>query len=117
MDDLRDKIFSKVTQDMDPFKKIVKNIPGFKGYLERQTRRDSDKLIRETIFKRFRDLEARVSRLQRDFISQGQIGYVDDLERAALKLRTFADKVRTATRGYSGLFDAVQINEEEIARL
>lgn len=117
MNDLRDKIFSKVTQDMDPFKKIVKNIPGFKGYLERQTRRDSDKLIRETIFKRFRELEARVSRLQRDFINQGQIGYVDDLERAALKLRTFADKVRTATRGYSGLFDAVNINEEEIARL
>ncbi len=117
MDDLRDKIFAKVTGDMDPFKKILKNVPGFQGYLERQTRRDSDKLIREAIFKRFRELESRVSRLQRDFITQGQIADVDDLERGALKLRTFADKVRTASRGYSGLFDAVNINEEEIARL
>lgn len=117
MDNLRDKIFAKVTGDMDPFKRIVKNVPGFQGYIERQARRDSDKLIRETLFRRFRELEARVSRVQRDFIAQGMIGQVDDLERAALKLRTFADKVRTASRGYSGLFDAVNINEQEINRL
>jgi hypothetical protein len=55
--------------------------------------------------------------LQRDFIAQGEIRYVDDLEASALKLRTFADRVRTATRGYSGLFDAVKINEEELAKL
>ncbi|HEY5574815.1 MAG TPA: hypothetical protein VIK64_17465 [Anaerolineales bacterium] len=117
MNELRDRIFAKVTRDMDPFKRIVQNLPGFKGYLERQTRRDSDKLIRDVIFQRFRELEGHVSRIQRDFISQGQIGYVDDLERGALKIRTFADKVRTASRGYSGLFDAVNVNEQEIARL
>jgi hypothetical protein len=117
MDELRDKIFAKVTGDTDPFKRIMSKVPGFGGYVERQSRRDSDKLIRDIIFKRFRELEARVSGIQRDFIDQGQIKYVDDLERAALQMRTFADKVRTAARGYSGLFDAVKINEAELARL
>ena len=56
-------------------------------------------------------------RLQREFINSGDIGYVDDLEAAAIKLRTFADRVRRATRGYSGLFDAVKINEEELGRV
>lgn len=117
MDEFKDQVFGKVTGDMDPFKKILSKIPGFGGYVERQKRRDSDKLIRDTIFDRFRELEGRVSGLQRDFINQGAIFYVDDLEAAAIKLRTFADRVRTASRGYSGLFDAVDINEEELTKL
>jgi hypothetical protein len=102
---------------MDLITKIASKIPGFKGYLERQTRRDSDKLVRDTIFDRFRELEGRVSRLQRDLINQGQIAYVDDLEATAIQLRTFADRVHTAPRGYAGLFDAVKVNEEELTKL
>lgn len=117
MSDLKDQLFGKVSEDKDPFKKILSKIPGFSGYIERQARRDSDKLLRETIFSRFRELEGRVSALQRDFISRGEIQYVDDLEASAIKLRTFADRVRTAARGYSSLFEAVKINEEELARL
>jgi hypothetical protein len=87
MDDLRDQIFGKVTGDMDIFKKLGTKIPGFSGYIERQNRRDSDKLLRDLIFKRFREMEGRVSSLQRDFIKHGEIQYVDDLEAVAIKLR------------------------------
>jgi hypothetical protein len=117
MGDTKDQIFGKVTEDMDFFKKILNKIPGFGGYIERQKRRDSDKLIREFIFDRFRELEGRVSRIERDFIGQGAIQYVDDLEATAIKLRTFADRLRTAPRGYAGLFDAVKVNEEELTLL
>jgi hypothetical protein len=114
---MTDTIFDKIKSDMDPFKKILSYIPGFKGYMERQARRDSDKLLRETIADRFEQQWGRISALQREFINAGEIQYVDDLEAAAIKLRTFADRVRRATRGYSGLFDAVKINEEELNRL
>lgn len=117
MSDLKDQISGKVFGDMDPFKKILSKVPGFNGYIDRQARRDSDKLLRETIFKRFRELEARVSALQRDFISHGELGSVGALEASAIKLRTFADRVHTARRGYAGLFDAVKINEPELAKL
>lgn len=117
MGDIKDQIFGEVSDDMDIFKKIASKIPGFKGYIESQQRRDSDKLVRDFIFDRFRELEGRVSRLQRDFISQGQIGLIDDLEASAIKMRTFADRVRTAQRGYSGLFDAVKINTEDLTKV
>jgi hypothetical protein len=117
MTDLDDQYFDKVSADMDPFKKIVSKIPGFKGYIERQARRDSDKLLRDTIFQRFRALEDQISALQRDFIRHGELMYVDDLEASALKLRTFADRVRLAPRGYSSLFEAVKINESELEKL
>lgn len=117
MSGLQDQIFGKVTGDMDIFKKILSKVPGFSGYMERQSRRDSDKLLRDTIFKRFRELEDRVSSLQRDLLSSGDIALLDDIERSAIKLRTFADRVRTAPRGYSSLFEAVKINEDELAKL
>ncbi len=117
MSDLKDQILGAVTGDMDIFKKIASKIPGFKGYIERQARRDSDKLLRDTMFTRFRELEGRVSALQREFIEAGEIGYVDNLEKSAIKLRTFADRVRTAPRGYSSLFEAVKIGEAELAKL
>ena len=117
MSDMKDQIFQKITGSIDIFKKIASKIPGFKGYVERQNRRDSDKIIRDTIFRRFRELEGRVSDLQVEFINQGEIKYTNDLEKAALRLRSFADRVRTAPRGYSSLFEAVKINEAELAQL
>ena len=106
--------FQKVTSQQDPFKKLASFIPGFKGYIERQNRRDADKVLRDTVARRFEDQWRRTSQLQSDLVSNGQIAFVDDLEKAAIKLRTFIDKISTAPRGYSGLFDAVKINEEEL---
>ena len=109
-----DDFFQKVTSMQDPFKKLASYIPGFGGYVERQNRRDADKLLRDTVARRFEEQWKRVSQLQSDLVSNGMIAYVDDMEKAALKLRTFIDKLSTAPRGYSGLFDAVKINEEEL---
>lgn len=114
---MSDQIYGKVSSDLDPFKKILSKIPGFGGYIERQARRDSDKLLRESIADRFEQQWQRISTVQREFISHGDIQYIDDLEAAAIKLRTFIDRLRHAPRGYSGLFDAVKINENELARL
>ncbi|MBL7164465.1 MAG: hypothetical protein ISS57_17910 [Anaerolineales bacterium] len=110
-------LFEKVTGDQDFFKKIASKIPGFGGYIERQNRRAADKLLRETVADRFEELYQRISAVQADFVSQGEIMYLDDLEKAALKVRTFIDKVRRASYGYSGFFDAAKINEEELARV
>jgi hypothetical protein len=110
-------LFDKVTDDQDPFKKIASKIPGFDGYIERQNRRAADKLLRELIAERFEALRMRVGNLQQDFASEGELSYLDDLEKAATKLQTFVDKVQNAAYGYSGFFDAVKINEEELAKL
>jgi hypothetical protein len=110
-------IFGKVTSDQDFIKKILAKVPGFKGYIERTNRRASDKLLREFIATQFQELEQRISGLQRDFISQGELDKIDDLESSAIKIRQFTDRVKRATYGYSSLFESVKINEEELAKL
>ena len=106
--------FEKVSSQVDPFKKLLGFIPGFSGYVERQNRRDADKLLRETVARRFEELWSRASNLQTELVSSGMIQYVDDMEKAVISLRTFIDKISTAARGYSGMFDAVKINEKEL---
>ena len=71
--------------------------------------------MRETIATRFEVIWGRISAFQRELISQSEIKWVDDVESAAIKLRQFIDRIRTTTYGYSGLFDAVKINEKELA--
>ncbi len=107
-------ILQQVTDDQDFIKKILAKIPGFKGYIERGDRRMSDKLLRDKIADEFSTLHQRVSSLQREMVSQGELKSVGQLEAAEIKLRQFIDRIRTASYGYAGIFDAIKIKEEEL---
>lgn len=110
-------ILQRVTDEHDFFKNILGKIPGFKGYVEREDRRAADKLLRETIADQFESLWSRISAVQREAISNGDLEIIDNLESASLKLRQFIDRVRTASYGYAGFFDAVKINTEELDQI
>ncbi|MBI5935927.1 MAG: hypothetical protein HY867_19650 [Chloroflexi bacterium] len=110
-------LFEKVTNAQDAFKKLASKIPGFSGYIERQNRRAADKILRETVAARYEELYTRASTLQADLVANGMLTFVDDMEKAVIKFRTFIDKIGMASYGASGLFDAVKINEEELAKL
>ena len=110
-------LFDQVTSDQDIFKKLLSKVPGFKGYIERENRRSSDKLLRGMVAERYEEQWRRISGLQRDLISEGGLVYVDDLESAAIKIRQFIDRVKTATYCYAGLFDAVKVREDELQKM
>jgi len=110
-------LFDKVSGQMDVFKKLASYIPGFSGYVERQNRRAADKLLRESVAARFEELWTRASEIQTSMVGEGMLSLMDEMEQAAIKLRTFADKIKTASYGYAGFFDAVKIKEEELVLL
>jgi hypothetical protein len=110
-------LFQRITGSRNLLEKIVNFIPGFKGYMDRNARRDADKLLRETVATRLELQWSRISELQRDQISAGGIDTVDDLEAAAIKLRTLIDRVRTASYGFAGFFDAVKVGEPELEKI
>ncbi len=110
-------ILGRIREDQDVFGKLLAKLPGFNGYFDREQRRAADKLLREGVAQRYEEQWRRISSLQRELISQGGLAYIDDLEGAAIKLRQFVDRVRTASYGYAGFFDAVKIRSEELEQL
>lgn len=107
-------ILNRVSAESNFFKKILSKLPGFKGYVKREERRNADKLLRESIAGDFESIWQRISGLQKEAIANGDLEIVDDLESAALKLRQFIDRVKTATYGYAGFFDVINIETEEL---
>jgi hypothetical protein len=93
---------------------LVHKIPGYKGYKDKEMRREADKLLRTGIAAKLDDQRKRLSELQMQLISQAQIEFVDDLERAGMKLQILIDRIKTASYGYAGLFDAVKVKEEQL---
>ncbi len=112
-----DDPLGKITAGEDLLGKIRNFLAGFVGYVKRENRREADKALRTTVSGRWEEQWGRISQIQRDMISAGQLEFVDDLEAAAIKLRAFVDRVKGASYGYAGFFDAIRINEGELAKL
>lgn len=110
-------LFQKITDAKGLLEKIVGKIPGFSGYIEKEGRREADKLLRDTIAKRYGVELDRLAMLQTQLISSGGLEYVDDIQDAVTRLQRFVDLVKTAERGYAGFFDAIKVNETELAKL
>ena len=109
--------YDKIKSSQGLFGKIASMIPGFNGYLDREQRRDADRMLRDTVANRYGEQLARISNLQVQLIGSGGIEWVDDLQDAATRLQRLIDTVRTAAMGYGPLFGSIKINEAELAKL
>ena len=110
-------LFETVKGGQDIFKKLLSYVPGFNGYVERTNRRAADKLLRDQVALKYSELVSRTSRLQKDIADAGQLDFLDDVDAIGLKLRTFSDRIKNASYGYTGFFDAIKINEKELAQI
>jgi hypothetical protein len=106
-----------VADALGGLEQLAKKIPGYHGYKEKEMRREADKLLRTEVARKLDDERKGLSELQVQLVSQGLIEHVDDLERAVMKVQLLIDRIRTASYGYAGLFDAVKVKEEQLDAL
>ncbi|MGC9316919.1 MAG: hypothetical protein ACP5KN_02640 [Armatimonadota bacterium] len=106
----------RIQRDPNPLQKLVNAIPGFSGYVDREQRRGADKMLREFLADEIDEAVERLERVASDWSDAGRIDMMDDLERVAGRLRRAGDNLRYADYGYSGFFDLVRINEEDLHR-
>ena len=109
--------FDKVQAGRSGIGKLLDIIPGWGGYQKKQTRRNADQVMRQVLAEKLTIQRKRLDAAQRDLISNGRIDLVDDLGSAVTQLQTFVSRVRTATYGYSGLFDAVKVKESDLEQM
>ncbi|MER2599474.1 MAG: hypothetical protein ABTQ73_08140 [Caldilineales bacterium] len=112
-----DSLIGKAKQQMGGVEGFFAGLPGVKGYKEKEQRREADKTVRLLVARKLDDQKIRLSNLQMDVINSGQLGLLDDMERAATRLQTLIDRIRTASYGYAPLFDDARVKEAELEQL
>ncbi|MEJ2411807.1 MAG: hypothetical protein P8Y34_02265 [Anaerolineales bacterium] len=107
----------QIEEGRGKLKDLLLKIPGFKGYIKMEDRRTADKMVRDVVADRFQEQLDHLTSVMNEFVDRGDLEFVDNLEGVAVKIRTFIDKIRHATYGYSGFFDAIRVDESKLERL
>jgi hypothetical protein len=92
-------------------------IPGFRGFQDRELRRDVDKMQREHLSTELGRLKAALRDKARSYTDAGKIGALSAFDRLDRQLDGLSQAVRFSDYGASGLFDAVKIGDAELQRL
>ncbi|MBQ7567833.1 hypothetical protein IJT17_03420 [bacterium] len=101
----------------DKLAALANKIPGYKGYAERAERREVDSIQREYLAKRLTQIKSVLQTVQEDCLAEGNLDAMEPCDRMGNKIDRLVERIRHASRGYAGFFDAVKVNEEELARI
>lgn len=88
-----------------------------KGYIDKELRRDANKRVREAIAASLEQGKVALTAAQNALLKSGGLTQMADVNEVIVALQTLADRIRTASYGYAGLFDPVRITEEHLDAL
>jgi len=109
-----DDLYARIVRDRGRLESLAAKIPGFKGYMEMSARRQADRLIREHVVEQLKLQLNRLPSIEKTLLDQGGLSYMSKTRSAKTKLQTFIDRIATDTPGYSGFFEAVKIDAEDL---
>jgi hypothetical protein len=110
-------LVDKIRGGQNFLEKIASAIPGFKGYREKERRRDADRMSREHMAVRLEGAKKELDTLSANASRVGELDVINDIETARKRLDKVAARIRYADRGYAGFFDAVKIDEAVLDRV
>lgn len=114
---MSDSFVDRAKEGMGAVERLLKGLPGIRGYIDKELRRDADKQVRELIARTLDEQKQALVKIQQKLLGAGGLKWMDDVESIIVKVQTLADRVRTASYGYAGLFDAQRIREEQLDAL
>ncbi len=109
-----DDLYARIVRERGKLESLMEKVPGFRGYMEMSARRQADRLIREHVVEQLKLQLNRVPQIERELLDAGGLGYMSKTRSAKSKMQTFIDRVATDTPGYSGFFDALKIDAEDL---
>ncbi|MEM4872676.1 MAG: hypothetical protein QW394_02525, partial [Thermofilaceae archaeon] len=110
-------VLRRVKEGRSLSERIASYIPGYRGYKEKELRREADRLIREHLLRRlepaYRDFKSNMLAVA----ASGDPALMSVYNQTQALFDRVISKLRTASYGYSGFFDAVKIRERELDRM
>lgn len=108
---------SNVQGQMRLSERIAAFIPGFRGYKEKEIRRESDRLIRNHLYMKLNIDRTSLREINQKLADRRYFDVLVDMDRLGAKMDRVVEKVNHASYGYSGFFDAVKVEEGSLDRM
>jgi hypothetical protein len=109
--------YEEAKAQRNALEKLGEKIPGYRGFQDRELRRDVDRLQREHLASELGRLKAALRDHARGYTDAGKIGALTGFDRLDRQLDGLSQTVRFSDYGATGLFDPVKVGEAELQRL
>jgi hypothetical protein len=110
-------IYEKAKEEMRLSERILAELPGFRGYKEKELRRESDKLVRNHLYLRLtearKDLKEVFQRLSEKRLQE----VLTDMDHFIMRFDRVSEKINHASYGYAGFFNVVKIQEDKLDKM
>jgi hypothetical protein len=110
-------MYAEAKGQMRLSERIAAAIPGFRGYKEKELRRESDKLIRNHLYLKLSESKSGLKTIFQKLADRRYFDVLTDMDRLVAKMDRVVEKVNHASYGYSGFFDVVKVKEENLDRM
>ena len=114
---MSDQFVDAAKERMGAIERLLKGLPGIRGYVDKEMRRDADKRLRDLIAQELDMQKQALLEIQRMLLEGKGLLWLDNVDQAVQKLQTLSDRIKTASYGYAGLFDPVRVREEALDAL
>jgi hypothetical protein len=106
----------KVRKERSLLEKIMGYIPGYRGYKEKELRRESDRLVRMEVVNR---LKAAKTAFRRKFANPLLIQKLSSedtfrFDTLTSRIDRVTQRIDRAVAGYAGMFDAIKVKEDKL---
>jgi len=99
------------------FDELMNKVPGLATYRGREKLRDQDKLLRDHTVARLGEVKTAVNRIKQAQAAAAKLDGLMALDNLTSVIDRIANKQRNAAYGFSGLFDANKVEEDELGML
>ena len=110
-------VYAQAKSQMRLSERIAAALPGFRGYKEKELRRESDKLIRNNLTLKLSKDKDNVRSISQRIADKRYLDVLPDIDRLTAKMDRITEKVNHASYGYAGFFDIVKIKEDNLDRM
>lgn len=110
-------VYAQAKSQMRLSERIAAALPGFRGYKEKELRRESDKLVRNHLYLLLTKDKDNVRAISQRIADKRYLDILPDIDRLTAKMDRITEKVNHASYGYSGFYDIVKVKEENLDRM
>jgi len=109
--------FEAAKAQRNALERLGAKIPGYRGFQDRELRRDVDKLLREHLSAELARQKGALRERARAYTEGGHLASLGGFDRLDREIDGLSQAIRFSDYGATGLFDAVKIGEADLAQL